>query len=57
MPEWLIFLIGQVCVGIGVYGGIRADLREALTRSANAEKSCDKAHERIDDLINMQRRH
>jgi hypothetical protein len=51
MPEWLIFVIGQVCVGIGVYGGIRADLREALTLARNAEKSSTAAHDRIDDLI------
>ena len=56
MPEWLLFLIGQVCVGIGVYGGIRADLREALTRSANAERGVEKAHARIDEIFDARRR-
>jgi hypothetical protein len=54
MPDWLLFVIGQVCVGIGVYSGIRADLREALTRSGNAERSAEKAHARIDNLIRRQ---
>lgn len=37
-PDWVLFIISQVAVAAGIYTGIRADLREALTRIAIVEQ-------------------
>ena len=36
---------------LAVYGAIRADLARAIAQAEAAEKSADKAHKRIDNLI------
>lgn len=51
MPEWVLILLGNCVTAAGLYGAIRADLREALTRAGTAEKLGEKAHERINDLL------
>ncbi len=40
--DWLLFVFSQLAVAGGIYAGIRADLREALTRIALLEKRMDK---------------
>lgn len=40
--QLVLFIVGQVITAAGVYGAIRADLREALTRVAMAEKRLDR---------------
>lgn len=40
-PDLLYFIVGQIVTAAGVYGAIRADLREALTRMTMAEKRLD----------------
>ena len=41
-----------ICTYVGaIYGGIRADIRNAIERAAAAEARADKAHQRIDTLL------
>lgn len=37
-----LFIVAQLATAAGVYGAIRADLREALTRVGLAEKRLDR---------------
>jgi hypothetical protein len=39
--ELVLFLLGQVATAAGIYGAIRADLREALVRVKLAEGRLD----------------
>lgn len=48
----IISLLGGIFGGsLAVYGAIRADLARAIAKAEAAEKSADKAHQRIDSLI------
>lgn len=47
MPEWVI----QLMVAGALYGGIRADLKHAITCAAEAKQAAGRAHERIDGLL------
>jgi len=49
--DWSTIITSLLCAG-GVYGGIRADLRNMKERIDNAERSVTRAHERIDDFLN-----
>ena len=51
----VLFLVGQLVTAGGTYAAIRADLREALVTANRAEVQADKAHARIDGLINRNR--
>lgn len=42
----ILFIVGQLMTAAGVYGAIRADLREALTRVTMAEKRLDRLESR-----------
>lgn len=50
-PEILVSVLGPVASAAALYAAIRADLREALTRAAIAHQSAEKAHYRIDSLL------
>lgn len=41
-PDLVYFILAQIATAAGVYGAIRADLREALTRVGMAEKRLDR---------------
>jgi outer membrane murein-binding lipoprotein Lpp len=56
-PELLLALVAQVLTGAGVYAAIRADLARALERAHSAKESADKAHTRIDNLMNKGSNH
>lgn len=49
--EVTLFLVGQVIVAAGIWGGIRADLRAIHMRVAEIKSSADAAHKRLDDLL------
>lgn len=51
MPEWLPQVIGAVAGAAGVYAAIRADLARLHERATMALASADKAHERIDSML------
>ena len=44
-------IAGQLVTAGAIYGGIRADIRNAIERAAAAEARADKAHQRIDTLL------
>jgi hypothetical protein len=43
--QLVLFVVGQLVTAAGVYGAIRADLREALTRCALLERRLDRLEE------------
>lgn len=47
MPEWVV----QLLIAGALYGGIRADLRHAMTCANEAKGSATEAHKRIDDIL------
>lgn len=49
--DLLMFILGQVVVGAGLYGAIRADLKNLHENQVTSQKSLEKAHERIDQLF------
>lgn len=51
-PDFLLQLLSMVAVGGGVYGAIRADLARVHEKAINAERSANRAHERIDEFHN-----
>jgi outer membrane murein-binding lipoprotein Lpp len=55
--DLLLALVAQVLTGAGVYAAIRADLARALERAHAAKESADKAHNRIDNLMNKGSNH
>lgn len=51
MPEWLLQIGAYVAFAGAVYGGIRADLRNAVECAREAKASAGRAHERIDGIL------
>lgn len=51
-PEFLLQLVSIVAVGVGVYGGIRADLARIHEKAEYAGREAERANRRIDDLHN-----
>lgn len=51
----VLFLVGQLVTAGGTYAAIRADLREALVTATAAAYQAEKAHARIDGIINRNR--
>lgn len=47
----VVWIIGQVVVAAAIWGGIRADIRGLHERIKEAKDSTDKAHQRIDDML------
>jgi hypothetical protein len=43
--------LAAIAGGAGVYAAIKSDLKEALITAKTAEKSADKAHDRLDTHI------
>jgi hypothetical protein len=51
MPEWLLQAVGYVgALGVG-YAAIRADLARLHEKAENACKSADRAHVRLDSML------
>lgn len=55
MPDWLFQLLTAGAGAASVYAAIRADLARLHEKAENAVKAADKAHERIDTILNHQR--
>jgi len=51
MPDWLFQLLTAGAGAASVYAAIRADLARLHEKVGNASKMADKAHSRIDSLI------
>jgi hypothetical protein len=49
--EFLLWIISQLIVAAGIWGGIRADLRSLHDKANRAQAAADKAHERIDEVL------
>lgn len=48
VPQFVLFVIGQLVAAAAIWGGIRTDLRSIHQRIERVEKSIDDAHGRID---------
>ncbi len=48
--EIILFIIGQLVVGAGIWGGIRAEIKNMHERIKSAEDRANYAHERIDSI-------
>lgn len=42
----------SLCAGAGAYAAIRADLARLHERATQAQQAAEKAHERIDGILN-----
>lgn len=51
MPEWVFHLLGYGGLCASVYAGIKADLARLHAKAESAGMSADKAHRRIDNLL------
>lgn len=49
--EMVLFLIGQLIVGAGIWGGIRADIRNMHDQIRAAKEVAEHAHDRIDSIM------
>ena len=49
--EVILFLLGQLLVAAGIWGGIRADIRNMHDKIKDAKDTADEAHERIDNIL------
>lgn len=47
-PEFILQLVATVGAGVGIYAGIRVDLARLHEKVAIAQRSAERAHERID---------
>ena len=50
--SFLLQVLIALCSGAGVYAAIRADLARLHERAGHALASADKAHKRIDAILN-----
>jgi hypothetical protein len=50
----LLFLFGQIITGAAIWGAIRADIRNMVTRMNDIKDAADHAHRRIDDLLSRE---
>jgi hypothetical protein len=55
MPEWLFQLLTAGAGAASVYAAIRADLARLHEKAEQASKAADKAHGRIDEILNHRR--
>lgn len=55
MPEWLFQLLTAGAGAASVYAAIRADLARLHEKAENAARVADKAHGRIDEILNNRR--
>lgn len=55
MPDWVFQLITAAGGAASVYAAIRADLARLHEKAENAARSADKAHGRIDAILNQKR--
>lgn len=55
MPEWIFQLLTAGAGAASVYAAIRADLARLHEKAENAARSAEKAHGRIDTLLNQKR--
>jgi hypothetical protein len=44
----LALAVTQACTAAGVYAALRSDIREALIRATEAQRTAERAHSRID---------
>jgi hypothetical protein len=51
LAQLALVVAGQLVTAGAVYGGIRADIRNAIERAASAEARANSAHLRIDQLL------
>lgn len=51
MPEWIFQVIGMAGTAAAVYAGIKADLATLHNKADSAIFQAQKAHERIDHLL------
>lgn len=56
-PELIYQLLAGLFLAGAVYGGIRADLRAMHQQIIAAEKSADKAHDRLDNHLGNNHAH
>jgi hypothetical protein len=52
MPEWLFQLLTAGAGAASVYAAIRADLAALHVKADQANKAAEKAHARIDGILN-----
>lgn len=53
-PELLLAVVVQLATAAGVYAAIRADLARAIERATHAQATAEKAHQRIDNMMERQ---
>ena len=51
MPDWALQVLAILAGAASVYTAIRVDLATTKATAERAEKTADKAHERIDGLM------
>jgi len=51
IPEWIFQVIGMAATASAVYAGIKADLATLHNKADSAIFQAQKAHERIDHLL------
>lgn len=51
MPEWLIYVLGNVFAAGAVYGGVRGDLKALRFGLEDVKEAANDAHKRIDNLL------
>ncbi len=49
--EMIVLIMGQIMTAGAIYGGIRSDIKNLHECALEAKKDAEKAHERIDRLI------
>lgn len=54
MPDWLFQLLTAGAGAASVYAAIRADLAALHVKADQAAKAAEKAHTRIDGILNRQ---
>ena len=47
----IVFIIGQLFVAVGIWSGIKADIKNIHNEIAEAKKRADDAHSRIDNVL------
>lgn len=55
MPEWMLQLLTACAGAAGTYAAIRADLAALHVKADQAHQAAEKAHSRIDALLDHRR--
>ena len=50
-PDTLYWIAAQLIAAAAIWGGIRADIRAMHARIQDVERTADRAHVRIDDMM------